>query len=203
MNFLSFHKKLKVFPVFGLKDIQKFFPDFDRRRLSEWTARELLIKLRRGYYAFAETERNAQFLQFAANKIYSPSYISLESALEYYSFIPEGVFGTYSVSTLNTTGFDTPFGHFSYRHIKPAMFFGYRILTMGGISIKLADPEKAILDFLYLSNIHTTDELEAMRFNAAEIKETISSEKLEQYLAIIDSPTMRKRFSLLNHVINA
>ena len=78
---LEFEKVLKSFPVFSVKDIQKQFPDFDNRRLVEWQQKGYLVKVKRGYYCFSERNRGEQFMYFAANKIYSPSYISFESAL--------------------------------------------------------------------------------------------------------------------------
>ena len=41
-----------------------------------------------------------------ANKIYSPSYISLETALSYYGLIPESVYALTSVSTRKTISFN-------------------------------------------------------------------------------------------------
>jgi predicted transcriptional regulator of viral defense system len=156
MNYLLFKKALEQFPVFSSKDIKKQFSDFDNRRLVEWQRKGYIIKLRRGFYCFEETQKGESFRYFSANKIYSPSYISLESALSYYNLIPEGVFTTTSLTTRNTTSFSTPVGSFSYRNVKAQLFFGYRLLNIQGHTIKMADPEKSILDYLYLNKIDTS-----------------------------------------------
>ena len=112
MNYLLFKKALEQFPVFSIQDIQKQFNDFDSRRLVEWQEKGYIIKLRRGYYSFEEVEKGESFRYFSANKMYTPSYISMESALSYYNLIPEGVFTTVSLTTRNTTTFRTPLGSF-------------------------------------------------------------------------------------------
>ena len=139
MNYLLFKKALEQFPVFSVQDIRKQFNDFDNRRLVEWQEKGYIIKLRRGYYSFEEVEKGEAFRYYSANKLYSPSYISMESALSYYNLIPEGVFTTVSLCTRNTTSFSTPIGNFSYRNVKSPLFFGYRLLNIHGHIIKMAE----------------------------------------------------------------
>lgn len=201
MTYLEFEKTFRIYPVFSVKDIGKRYPGFDNRRLVEWQQKGYLLKVRRGYYCFAE-RKGQQFLYFAANKIYSPSYISLESALTYYSLIPEAVFMTTSVTTQNTASYDTAIGNFEYRHIKPALFFGYRLLQKE-FTIKIAEPEKVILDYFYLNKLNTAEEMEEMRFNEIRAKELIDFDKLNQYQRALDSRILNKRIRLFKKAINA
>lgn len=55
---------------------------------------------------------------------------------------------TYSVSPARTYIFRTSLGTFSIHHINPTFFFGYE--PVGKFGIKMATPEKALLDFLYM-----------------------------------------------------
>ena len=64
-----------------------------------------------------------------ANRIYEPSCISRESALAYYLVIPEPVLGVTSVSSRKTRQFDSEWGRFSYRSIKPTLMYGYRVVV--------------------------------------------------------------------------
>ena len=52
-----------------------------------------------GFYLLAGQPVDRQFLFHAANRIYPPSYVSLEAALKYYGLIPEETFQITSVST--------------------------------------------------------------------------------------------------------
>ena len=203
MNYLEFEKALRDFLVFSIKDIKKKFPDFDSRRLVEWQHKNYIQKLRREFYCFQERNKDEQFLFLAANKIYSPSYVSMESALAYYNLIPEGVFMTKSISTRNTASFNTAIGDFSYNHIKPLLFFGYRLLLNDSVAIKIAEPEKVILDYLYLKKLNSIDDIDAIRFSEIQIKEIVDFHKLDNYKKIFNSKVLDKRIELLKEVINA
>ena len=203
MNYLEFEKSLKGFPVFSIKDIKKQYPDFDNRRLVEWQQKSYIQKIRREYYCFQEKIKDEQFLFFAANKIYSPSYISMESALAYYNFIPEGVFLTTSISTRNTASYKTPVGAFTFHNVKPTLFFGYRLLQADGLSIKIAEPEKVILDFLYLKKLNSKDDLDSLRLNIIQIKEIVDFDKLDQYQQFFNSKVLNKRIITLREIVNA
>ena len=61
----------------------------------------------------------------------------------------------------------------------------------------MAEPEKAILDFLYLgSQLNKREDLAALRLNTVAIHETINWEKLARYAQVFDSPTLNKRIAL-------
>ena len=46
---------------------------------------------------------------------------------------------------------ETPLGIYEFRHLNPALFFGYRLTDLGGGQAAfLATPEKALLDLVYL-----------------------------------------------------
>jgi len=203
MNYLEFEKSLRTFPVFSIKDIKKRYPDFDNRRLVEWQQKNYIQKIRREYYCFQDRVKDEKFIFFAANKIYSPSYVSMESALAYYNLIPEGVFITTSISTRNTARYNTPVGNFTYNLIKPALFFGYRLIQADGLSIKIAEPEKVILDYLYLKKLDTEADINAVRFNKFQIIESVEFDKLDKYLQIFDSKILHKRIVILKELINA
>jgi predicted transcriptional regulator of viral defense system len=203
MNYLTFEKSLKELPVFSIKDIKKLYPGFDNRRLVEWQQKSYIQKIRREYYCFQERKKDEHFLFFAANKIYSPSYVSMESALAFYNFIPEGVFITTSITTRNTASYNTPVGDFSFNHSKPTLFFGYRLLQNDAVAVRIAEPEKVILDYLYHKKLNFKDDLNALRFNEIQIKEIIDFNKLNKYQEIFNSKVLNKRMLLLNEIINA
>jgi predicted transcriptional regulator of viral defense system len=77
-----------------------------------------------------------------------PSYISMQSALYYHGMISQIPTITYAVSLARTRIFRTSLGTFSIHHTTPSFFFGYE--QVGRYGIKMATPEKALLDFLYM-----------------------------------------------------
>ncbi len=194
MNFLSFQNRLAIYPVFSLQDVRKAFEDFSYRQLDRWEKMGYLRKVKRGFYCFLPQPPDQNFLFYTANKIYSPSYVSLEMALKYYGFIPEEIFQVTSVATRKTVQFETPVGSFAYRHLKPSLFWGYRLVDFGKQMILIADPEKAILDSLYLrTNLKTVDDFLGMRINTDEFRRHIDGEKLQRYLKAFGNKQLEKR----------
>jgi hypothetical protein len=70
----------------------------------------------------------------------------LEWALSHYGLIPEAAGPLTSVTTLKTARFKNPLGAYLYQHVQPAYFFGFTRRP----GYYLAEPEKALLDFIYL-----------------------------------------------------
>lgn len=194
LQFIEFQNQLSEYCVFSLNDILKIFPDFKRIQLDRWEKKGYLRKIKRSYYCFFNQGLNRDFLFCAANKIYAPSYVSLEMALKFYGLIPEEVFQITSVSTKKIAVFETDIGNFSYRHIKPSLYWGYRLVTFGKQKILIADPEKAVLDYLYVHpNLKTAADFEGIRINTDEFKNRITPQKLYSYLDTFGNKALTKR----------
>ena len=193
ISYLAFLEQMEVFRVFSTQDIYKAFPHFDSRRLVEWQAKNYLQKLSNKWYCFAKMERS-EFTQFrVANLLCKPSYISLESALDYYGLIPESTFSITSVTTKKTSHFENDRGNFTYQSIKNSLFFGYKTIYSSSQPILMAELEKAILDYLYLHpEIQTVADMEALRFNA-DVLGGIDWQKFEIYLSLFKSRALEKR----------
>jgi len=155
MNFRDFKEKVKGFPFFG-SDVAEIFslsPQVMRNQLTRWREQGLLLEIKRGLYALAESERQTGLSrEIVAANIYQPSYISLESALSIYKLIPERVMAITSITTRKTKEFHNPTGAYVYRHLKPALYFGFVAKhDQFGFPYFIAEPEKALLDYLYLN----------------------------------------------------
>lgn len=140
------------------------------QQLHQWVKRGLLLHLRRGMYTFADVYRKARLSPFfLANELMRPSYLSTRSALSYYDLIPEMVVQQTSVTTRITKTFQNSFGVFRYSFLKKDFFWGYKLVDMEGTSIKIAEPEKALLDFFHLAKGEWTEaRLIEMRFQSLE-----------------------------------
>jgi len=150
MNYLSFEKIFKPFGIVSISQVRATKLVFDKNNFGRWEKQGLLIKLRNGYYAFADIASTSGFAHYAASKIYKPSYISLRTALAFHGIIPETANEITSVSSLKTSTYENSLGTFSYKKIKPSLMFGYDAVEKNGFTFFMASPEKAILDLLYL-----------------------------------------------------
>lgn len=191
MNFVYFKNSLRDFPVFSIADIRAAHGDFDRRRLSEWQKKGYIKKIVKGYYLFSEVDIDEDMLSAIANKIYKPSYISFETAMSHYRLIPESIYMITSASTRRTSLFETPVARFSYRTIKPALFFGYSLLPGG---IKMAFMEKAILDYFYINpSVRTEDDFSSLRINREEMLSRLNKERLTEYMQRFNQKRLSSR----------
>lgn len=203
MQFLELKNNLKNFIIFSKNDIEKIDQTFHNQRLSEWQNRDYIKTIRRGYYIFSDLKLNESVLFLIANKIYSPSYVSLEMAFSYYGLIPESVYGITSITTQKTNNFKTTIGEFIYQHIKPELMFGHKLVKYNDHSFKIAEIEKALLDYFYLnSQLKTKDDFFEMRFNVKEFISQVDRDKLLNYLKRFNNKKMEKRVRKFLKYIN-
>ena len=202
MDFLTFRKRMYPMGCFNINQVLLWEKDFDRNNLTRWCRKGLLVKLRNQYYAFPEYRQVPDFSRYVANRIYSPSYISLHSALSFYGMIPEEVVQLTSVTTLKTALFENDFGTFHYQNVKTSFYFGYEIKTMqNGRGMLFATPEKALLDLLYLNPYYKTEQdMEELRLDEDFMQNELNLERLNGYLSKIGSKTMEQKVKRLMKV---
>lgn len=170
MTYLYFEKLLSSYPAFSSGDLNIFLGDKYNRsvlnNLKRWNKKGYLVNLRKGVYLLNSYKVHDSAI--LAGKIYGPSYISLEYALGYYGIIPEMVFSVTSVTTRTTKEFHNEIGHYYYHKIKTSAFGGYAPIVKDGIPYYFANPEKALVDFLYLNRNRfdgSVGQFESYRFN--------------------------------------
>ncbi len=202
MKYIDFQKQFKDYLLVSLADIKGFNHDFDHRRLYEWQKKGYIKKIINNFYVFADKELNEADINYIANKLYEPSYLSMESALNYYSLIPEIVFWRTSITSRKTKKFSGFLGNFSYQKIKNNLLFGYKLVKSGKTVFKIAEPEKALLDFLYLrKDIKTADDLYELRFNKEIYHNIINQKKLKEYLKIFNSKKLFQNIIIFNNIL--
>jgi len=181
MKYIDFKKALNK-PYFSISDIRLRGLTVYPYQLSLWKNEGLLASFKRGLYYFPEKKKSLTS-EIIASALYEPSYISLESALRAYNFIPEMVYAHTCVTPKTTRRFSNEFGTFFYRHIRPDLFFGYKMMSPGNSGkYALAEPEKALLDYFYLhTNVRGKDDLRGLRLNTEEILQTVRTKKLLSY----------------------
>ncbi len=162
-------KKVVTTNVFTILDVEKYFfdenPHAIRTQLSRFAKKGMITQIKRGLYCFDKIKIDELLL---ANKLYQPSYVSLERALDYYGIIPDV---TQAVTSVNLTTFKkitNEFGNFYYSKIKKSLFFGFTKVkpSKSEAHILIAEPEKALLDYFYIRRIKTTADL---RFNLTNL----------------------------------
>lgn len=177
-----FVSKFESNKVFSINDVYRFFPNFDKRRLSERKKSWKILSLKRWWWIFSWYSDELPILWSAANIMYTPSYISLQSALKRYWLIPETVIRHLSVTTKKTALYTSSSWVFSYTTIKKELFFGYRLAHQEWSTFLIAEPEKALCDLFYSdTSLRDIDSFEELRVHPFEFRDLINQEKLLNY----------------------
>lgn len=153
MKWGDFLNKYKGLPIIDSKLFLSSFNNISALnvQISRWVKSGKLIQLKRGLYILSEPYRKINVYEpYAAALLKNPSYVSLEKALEFYDLIPEAVAVYTSVTTKRPGKIVTQLGVFEYKHIKTALFWGYKAIIVDKQTAFMALPEKALLDYVYL-----------------------------------------------------
>ncbi len=139
-----------------------------------------LIKIRRGLYIIADKYRYKKLSKFfLASRIAPHSYISLESAMSSYGWIPERVATVTSVLARHRTKkFMTPFGEFVFYQL-PINEYEFltgvtRVEEIKGEPFLIASPLRALIDREQLMKIN--------RNHFFEIKKVYRSKRVLHFL---------------------
>ncbi len=156
-------------------------------QLHRWSQAGKLLPLRRGMYALPERHRKRPLGGGEiANLLYAPSYLSTHWAIGYYGLIPEYVPRFTSVTGRKPAEFRNAFGVFSYRHVKQEAFFGFTTVEMGGVGVRIAEPEKALLDLWHLEKgAWDRTRMIEMRFQGFDVVDPV---RLRAYAGRFRSP---------------
>ena len=173
-------KKINLFTPLEFKRIFAVSSFATSWFIKTYTKKELFIKLKNGLYALADF-LPSQYL--IANKLYEPSYISFDTALSFHGIIPETIYTIASATPKTSRKFETIGALFTYQKIKKEVYTGYKPIKYLGETILIAEPEKALADYLYFVDLGKR-KLEYERINLAKIKKI----KLINYVKLFKRP---------------
>lgn len=136
----------KETPLFGLNELGGILGIENRQTLYKKVQRleknQILKKLIKGKYLFSLRPIEDFTL---ANFLYQPSYVSLESALSFYSIITAFPYQITSLTVKKPQNFNIEEREYVYSQISPHFFWGWEKKE----NFLIAQPEKALFDYLY------------------------------------------------------
>lgn len=132
--------------------IESLYPELkSANKKVTWLEKQgYIIRLKRGLYVVnPELSRKTLSSELIANHLYTPSYISMSTALRYYGLIPEAVYVNQSMTAKHSRCFQTPVGSYDYKYIsREAFSIGVRSIHKGDYAFLIASPEKALCDLI-------------------------------------------------------
>jgi len=178
MKCIEFREKLAklALPIFSLKQGLRILSasyDSGKNQLSRWTKKGYLVRLKNGLYAVSDIALRGHLSEYLiANMLYQPSYVSLEAALSYYGLIPELVYNITSITPKPTRRFKVGDTTYIYRTLMPKSFTGYRVAESDSLHFRIAELEKALVDYYYFSLLDKSpisDRLVISNFNRQKL----------------------------------
>ena len=150
--------------------------DFKRPydKIMELMSQGDLIQLRKGLYmtsTLINSNRPEPFL--LANHLYGPSYVSLDSALFYWGFIPERVFEITSVTSKLSKRSTIENTVFSFTHLPLAYYpVGIKSVRLTDKqTVLIASPEKCICDkVITTAGVNLRSKKQAMTFLVQDLR---------------------------------
>ncbi len=139
--------------VFGLKELGVIFSQTERMTkyyVEKFEKEGLFLRLKPGLYCLKTDLLSEQEI---ANQVYQPSYISFEYALAFYNILPEMVYVVTSATTKASRKFEVLGKGYEYTTIRKDLYWGCTPKAEGNSRFVMAEPEKALTDYLYLVSL--------------------------------------------------
>jgi len=134
-------------PYWSVTDLQKILGYRSRQTLlvvlHRLVGQGILTRMRRGVYRVATHSAETAL---PANLLYTPSYLSFESALSHYGILSQIPYSVTFATTRRTKKMNLDGIAVEYRQLRKDLFFGHGIKK----GLDIAEPEKALLDAVYL-----------------------------------------------------
>lgn len=151
--------------------------------LSRLAKAKIFIKLTKGKWAIRNID---PFILPEYITTPYPTYISLQSALYHHGLISQIPIVVYAISLARTKRYKTSLASVSIHHINPELFCGFDVVPK--TDIKMAEPEKALMDILYL---HASKSLLFRSLPEIEIPRNFNKKKFLSYAEKIKSKQKR------------
>lgn len=152
MKKIDIHKKLLKYKkqIYNFSDFKKIFElkndNSAYHAIKRLKKDEIISSLTNGKYYLIDNPPNDFQV---ANNLYFPSYISLESALNYYGILIQVPQMIFSISAKKRKKINWERKEFIYLHISNEYFFDY----IKEKDFLIATPEKALIDTIFFNSI--------------------------------------------------
>ena len=199
MDFYTLYRSLEELglEIFTLNDIIKITEqkkEVVKSTLTRLVKQKKIYRLKTKYYSFRRIEN-----KFQLQKLFTETYISLHSALEYYGSTTQR-FNNLDLITKNLLKKQNIENtEIDFHKVKQELFFGFNKIKVNNSEVFISNIEKTIIDCIYFSSKVYLTEINAF---IKKNKEIINTEILITYLNKIDSSVLNKRVGYLLELSN-
>lgn len=201
---IRYQRELESLPYFNKKTAEFLIGKKGKnleKKINQLKKKDYLLNLKKGLYvttAFVERKDRAHYIEYIANILRYPSYLSLEYVLANEGVIPEGVAVVTSVTLKSSRVFTNFLGTFVYRNLKPLLFYGFKEKSFDDKKILVASRAKALFDFLYLKKMDNLKQeiVRDLRLNW-EVFNPSDRQDFKKFVSTSSSFKMKKIYQIL------
>jgi len=198
MKKLEILKELGKYPVFNNKKVGEFIGKESRYTklvVYRWKREGLIKEIERDKYTMHDDPL------LVASSLTWPSYISCWAALRHHNLTEQLPMTIHVVTTRSRKRREIGFGHarIVFIRTKPACFFGFEKIQLGGLDVFMAEPEKALIDSALFQQVSFSEVAEIVGKNF----KSIDAKKFVDYLLRLKNSALAKRFGYLFEKLGA
>lgn len=154
-----------------------------KQKIARLAKRGWLIRVKKGLYVVISdltslSSNNISLLRIS-NALNNNSYISLSSALQYYGLVDQLLQSVEAVTNARARQYRFQDFTFAFSKVQDDFYFGFSEKRVEGKLVKIADLEKAVLDYLYLKK--DTYSLNLLWEKLTEHTDEFDFKKLQEY----------------------
>ena len=194
--------------ILNIRDLMSIFQE-DYSKASAHNRINLLVRsgwlrrIKQGLYLIIDslTARSGidVSLLIIANALVKNSYVSLAHALNYYQLFDQYSTTIASITTNGSKKYLFDSYTFKYSKIKQAMYFGFVEKIVNGKKVRLAEAEKALIDYLYLDKSFGSASLVFEKLK--ENHQDLNINKLQEY-AVRSGFTVARKIGFMLDQLN-
>ncbi|OGI16406.1 MAG: hypothetical protein A3J63_01840 [Candidatus Moranbacteria bacterium RIFCSPHIGHO2_02_FULL_40_12b] len=202
---------LKYGRIVAINDLMKVFTgDYNKtsahNRIQTLSRAGWFLRVKRGYYLIVEslTSRSVSDMSLLviSQALNKNSYISLDSALNYYQMFDQYSKNVIAINYSFSKKYIFQENVFKFIKVAKKYYFGFAQVRQDGKIINMAIKEKALIDYLYLDNSFYSASLVYEKIK--EHKKEIDFSRLREYASKYGISIQRKIGLLLDQIgINA
>lgn len=205
MNWKSLEQRTKDLLILEKRDLKNLEKTESalNANVNYWLEKDKLIKLKNGSYItrdkWNKEDNKDEYLEYIANQLISPSYVSLEYVLSKFQILTDTQVAITSVTTKSGRRFANKVGIFNYYSISEKLLVGYETKKFKNAYINIASKEKALFDYLYfyfLQKEPNENNIENLRINWENITKK-ELEKSSQFCRLTNNKNIKKVFEII------
>jgi predicted transcriptional regulator of viral defense system len=135
---------------------EQYTKESAKNRITQLAKSGWFRRIKRGLYLIVDSlsarSQNDSSLYIIANALESVSYVSLSHALNYYQMFDQYDRIITSITTKYSKKYDFDNHTYNFSKIKKNLYFGFVEKRENGKIVRIAEAEKALLDYLYLES---------------------------------------------------